>query len=237
MNILDKLFKMPNPTPKIYKMLKQAIIPYRTTDGAAGYDMSLCMEADEEVDLIANVTRWDSGTNRSIIRSVIDIMNESGYYKEPDGVYLMPQSKVHLHTGIRMEIPDGYCGLLMNRSSLSNEDDLTICDNVGLIDSDYRGEVTLWMYNNSDEIKFIPNHKVQYSNALRAAVLSGLVFTILQYLYLETQLFVTRLNAVYGAVAAIPLFMFWMNFGWFIILFGAELSYAYQNVDNYNLED
>ena len=168
MNILDKLFKMPNPTPKIYKMpnptpkiykmLKQAIIPYRTTDGAAGYDMSLCMEADEEVDLIANVTRWDSGTNRSIIRSVIDIMNESGYYKEPDGVYLMPQSKVHLHTGIRMEIPDGYCGLLMNRSSLSNEDDLTICDNVGLIDSDYRGEVTLWMYNNSDEIKFIPNH-------------------------------------------------------------------------------
>lgn len=158
MNILDKLFKMSNPAPKIYKMLKQAIIPYRTTDGAAGYDMSLCMEADEEVDLVANVTRWDSGTNRSIIRSVIDIMNESGYYKEPDGVYLMPQSKVHLHTGIRMEIPDGYCGLLMNRSSLSNEDDLTICDNVGLIDSDYRGEVTLWMHNNSDEIKFIPNH-------------------------------------------------------------------------------
>ncbi len=85
--------------------------------------------------------------------------------------------------------------------------------------------------------KFIPNHKVKYSHALRAAVLSGLVFTLLQYLYLETQLFVTRLNAVYGTVAAIPLFMFWMNFGWFIILFGAELSYAYQNVDNYNLED
>ena len=59
---------------------------------------------------------------------------------------------------------------------------------------------------------------------------------VLQYLYLETQLFVTRLNMVYGAVAAIPLFMFWMNFGWFIILFGAELSYAYQNVDNYNIE-
>lgn len=155
MNILDKLFKMSNPTPKICKMLNCAIAPYRTTDGAAGYDMSLCMEADEEVDLIANVTRWDS---RNTIRSVIDILNESGYYKEPDGVYLMPQSKVHLHTGVRMEIPKGYCGLLMNRSSLSNEEDLTICDNVGLIDSDYRGEVTLWMYNNSDEIKFIPNH-------------------------------------------------------------------------------
>ena len=149
MNILDRILKMANPAPKICKMLKCAIIPYRTTDGAAGYDMSLCMEADDEVDTI---------TSRSNIRKVINILNESGYYKEPDGVYLMPGSKVHLHTGIRMEIPDGYCGLLMNRSSLSNEEDLTICDNVGLIDSDYRGEVTLWMYNNSDEIKFIPNH-------------------------------------------------------------------------------
>ena len=158
MNILDRILKMANPAPKICKMLKQAIIPYRTTDGAAGYDMSLCMEADEEVELIANVMRCDNYSSRSTIRSVIDILNESGYYKEPDGVYLMPQSKVHLHTGVRMEIPDGYCGLLMNRSSLSNNEDLTICDNVGLIDSDYRGEVTLWMYNNSDEIKFIPNH-------------------------------------------------------------------------------
>ena len=84
--------------------------------------------------------------------------------------------------------------------------------------------------------KFIPNYKVLYSNALRASAISALAFTVLQYLYLETQLFVTRLNMVYGAVAAIPLFMFWMNFGWFIILFGAELSYAYQNVDNYNID-
>ena len=34
----------------------------------------------------------------------------------------------------------------------------------------------------------------------------------------------------------IPLFMFWLNFGWFIILIGAEFSYAFQNVDNYNLD-
>ena len=78
--------------------------------------------------------------------------------------------------------------------------------------------------------------KVKYSHAFRDAAISAIVFTLLQYLYLETQLFVTRLNMVYGAVAAIPLFMFWMNFGWFIILFGAELSYAFQNVNNYNLE-
>lgn len=156
MSIFDRFKKESNPAPKICKMLNCAIAPYRTTDGAAGYDMSLCMEADEEADIVAH-KMWYDGTVRSTTRKIIDILNESGYIKEPDGVYLMPGSKVHLHTGIRMEIPKGYCGLLMNRSSLSNEEDLTICDNVGLIDSDYRGEVTLWMYNSSDEIKFIPN--------------------------------------------------------------------------------
>ncbi len=85
--------------------------------------------------------------------------------------------------------------------------------------------------------KFIPNHKVFFGPAFKAALISALFFVILQYLYIETQLFVARMNAVYGAVAAIPLFMFWMNFCWFIILFGAEISYAFQNVDNYNLDD
>lgn len=85
--------------------------------------------------------------------------------------------------------------------------------------------------------KFIPNAKVRYSHALKSALISAFAFTVLQYLYLETQLFVTRLNTVYGALAAIPLFMFWLNFGWFIILFGAELSYAFQNVDHYNLDN
>lgn len=84
--------------------------------------------------------------------------------------------------------------------------------------------------------KFIPNAKVYHSNALRAAVLSGAAFTVVQYLYLETQVFVTRLNAIYGAFAAVPLFMVWINMGWFIILIGAELSYAFQHVDNYNIE-
>ena len=85
--------------------------------------------------------------------------------------------------------------------------------------------------------KFIPNAPVDYSNALRAAAFSGTAFTVMQYLYLETQVFVSRMNGIYGAFAAVPLFMIWINIGWFIILIGAELSYAFQNVDNYNIED
>lgn len=85
--------------------------------------------------------------------------------------------------------------------------------------------------------KFIPNAPVDYSNALRAAIFSGVAFTIMQYLYLETQVFVTRLNGIFGAFAAVPLFMIWINVGWFIILIGAELSYAFQHVDSYNIEE
>ena len=85
--------------------------------------------------------------------------------------------------------------------------------------------------------KFIPNAKVQYVSALRAAIPAAIVFTIVQYVYLETQVFVTRLSTIFGAFAAVPLFMVWINIGWFIILIGAQLSYAFQNVDNYNIEE
>ncbi len=85
--------------------------------------------------------------------------------------------------------------------------------------------------------KFIPNAEVKYKEALRAAVVSGIAFSVMQYTYLETQVFVTRLSSIFGAFAAVPLFMVWINIGWFIILIGAELSYAFQHVDSYNIED
>ena len=85
--------------------------------------------------------------------------------------------------------------------------------------------------------KFIPKYDVEYGVAFRAAVFAAVAFTGMQFLYLETQLLVTRLNGVYGTFAAIPLFMIWLNISWNIILMGAELSYAFQHVDNYNLDD
>lgn len=78
--------------------------------------------------------------------------------------------------------------------------------------------------------KFIPNTKVMLEHAFKAALFSGLVYTGIQFVYVESQIFLTRLGSVYGAIAAIPFFMFWLNFSWFAILVGAELSYAYQNV-------
>lgn len=76
--------------------------------------------------------------------------------------------------------------------------------------------------------KFIPAVVVKYRYALKAALLSGVAFTILQFLYLETQVMVIRINAVYGTLAIIPLFMVWLRMGWLIVLLGAQFSCSFQ---------
>ncbi len=84
--------------------------------------------------------------------------------------------------------------------------------------------------------KYIPNVKVHFSAAFNAAFIAAVAFVILQYLYLETQMLVSRINAVYGAFAAVPLFLIWMNISWIIILSGAEISHAFQYVDKHNTD-
>ena len=79
--------------------------------------------------------------------------------------------------------------------------------------------------------KYIPCTRVQSRHAIKAALLSGVVFAALQFLYLETQVMVAKQSAVYGILAAVPLFMVWLNLGWTIVLYGAELTFAFQNVD------
>ena len=81
--------------------------------------------------------------------------------------------------------------------------------------------------------KLIPNTKIETMPALYAAIITTIASMAMQALYLETQIFVSRLNAIYGAFAAIPFFMFWMQMNWFLILLGAELSFAFQNIDCY----
>lgn len=85
--------------------------------------------------------------------------------------------------------------------------------------------------------KYVPNVKVKFNAAFYAALISAGAFVGLQYLYMETQLLVSRLNSVYGAFAAIPLFLTWMNMSWTIILTGAEISHAYQYVEQFTSDD
>ena len=85
--------------------------------------------------------------------------------------------------------------------------------------------------------KFIPHAKVRFGSALKAALIVGVVFVGVQYLYMGTQVMVTRLGAVYGALAFFPLFIVWLNLSWQVILFGAELSRGYTLVDYQEAKD
>lgn len=78
--------------------------------------------------------------------------------------------------------------------------------------------------------KYIPRIRVKLLPALKAAFLAALIFTAIQYFYVETQIFVSRVNKVYGVFAAIPLFMIWINMAWFTILMGSKFSFYLQEL-------
>jgi membrane protein len=81
---------------------------------------------------------------------------------------------------------------------------------------------------------FMPNTMVRFRAALVPGLLAGIAFQFVQYFYINSQIWVSSYNAIYGSFAAIPLFMLWIQISWCICLFGAELSYANQNIEIYN---
>jgi len=82
----------------------------------------------------------------------------------------------------------------------------------------------------------MPNVKVRFVPALISGIIAGTFLKILQWLYLDLQYGITKLSAIYGGLAAIPLFLIFLETCWIIILLGAELSFAYQNVSRYEFE-
>ena len=81
---------------------------------------------------------------------------------------------------------------------------------------------------------FMPNTKVKFSHAIIPGFIAGILFQILQNLYFDGQLSLSSYNQIYGGFAALPLFLFWLNISWAIILFGCELAYVSQNNDSFN---
>lgn len=82
----------------------------------------------------------------------------------------------------------------------------------------------------------LPNTKVRFINGLIAGILSGIAFQFFQFLYINGQIWVSKYNAIYGSFAALPLLLMWLQLSWLICLFGAELSYAAQNVKKFSFE-
>jgi membrane protein len=78
---------------------------------------------------------------------------------------------------------------------------------------------------------FLPNTKVRFLPGLIAGVVAGTAYQATQWIYIAFQVGVARTNAIYGSFAALPLFLIWMQVSWVIVLLGAVISFAVQNVD------
>jgi membrane protein len=82
----------------------------------------------------------------------------------------------------------------------------------------------------------MPNAKVRFVPALISGIIAGTILQVLQWLYIDLQFGITKLSAIYGSFAAVPLFIVWMQSSWIVVLLGAELSFANQNVSRYEFE-
>lgn len=96
----------------IKKLKKNAIIPTRGSEYAAGYDLYACLEKPIDV---------------------------------------KPGETAKVPTGISMEIPVGYAGMIFARSGLATKKGLAPANKVGVCDSDYRGEYIVALYNHSNK--------------------------------------------------------------------------------------
>lgn len=80
----------------------------------------------------------------------------------------------------------------------------------------------------------IPNTKVQFKYAAIAGALCAVAFQILQLLFVNGQIYVSKYNAIYGSFAFLPLLLIWLQLSWLILLFGCVLTYSMQNVFAFN---
>jgi membrane protein len=83
----------------------------------------------------------------------------------------------------------------------------------------------------------LPNTKVNFRAAAMGGLIATIFFELLEWAYVSSQIGVASYNKIYGSFAALPLFLIWVQYSWFVVLFGAELAFANQNVDHYELEN
>ena len=79
------------------------------------------------------------------------------YALTEEAITIAPHETALVHTGVAMEIPVGYVGLVFARSGLATKRALAPANKVGVIDSDYRGEIMVALHNHGSEPRTIEN--------------------------------------------------------------------------------
>lgn len=80
----------------------------------------------------------------------------------------------------------------------------------------------------------IPNTKVQFKYAAVSGAICAIAFQILELLFVNGQIYVSKYNAIYGTFAFLPLLLIWMQLSFLILLFGCVLTYSMQNIFAFN---
>ncbi len=80
----------------------------------------------------------------------------------------------------------------------------------------------------------IPNTKVQFKYAAISGAVCAIAFQILQLLFVNGQIYVSKYNAIYGSFSFLPLLLIWLQLSWLVLLFGCVLTYSMQNIFAFN---
>jgi membrane protein len=82
----------------------------------------------------------------------------------------------------------------------------------------------------------MPNAKVKFVPALISGIVAGTFLQVILWFYIDLQFGILKLSAIYGSFALVPLLILFIQSSWIIVLLGAELSFANQNVSRYEVE-
>ena len=80
---------------------------------------------------------------------------------------------------------------------------------------------------------FIPYALVRMESAIVGGIVGGILWQTAQWAYITWQIGAAKYNAIYGSFAQLPVLLIWIYISWIIVLLGAEVSYAWQNINSF----
>lgn len=86
----------------------------------------------------------------------------------------------------------------------------------------------IWLF------KYVPNIKVTRKAVLFGGIQTGIAFVIMQTFLIESQALMSNYGAIYGSLAAFPIFLIFVDLSWILVLYGTQLCFVFQNNIRFN---
>jgi membrane protein len=83
---------------------------------------------------------------------------------------------------------------------------------------------------------FFPNTSVRVGSALLGGIVATILFSLARYVYVDFSIGAARYSVLFGGMVALPLILVWLYVCWAVVLLGAEVAFAHQNLSHYRRE-